>query len=76
MRISFFGDGENNITYSLALAASLLGMHFVASSPRGYRMNRSIAAHAHRCAGESGGPIGVSRTVSETVSSYRQIVLA
>jgi ornithine carbamoyltransferase len=57
LRIAYFGDSENNITHSLALAAGLLGMHFVTCSPPGYWMNRSIATLARTCASESGGTI-------------------
>lgn len=62
LRIAYFGDSENNITHSLALAAGLLGMHLVTCSPRGYWMNRSIAALARCYAAESGG------TITETES--------
>ncbi len=57
LRMCFFGDSENNIVHSLALAAGLLGMHFLTCSPRGYWMDRSIAAQARRYAAQSGGTI-------------------
>lgn len=57
LRLAFFGDSENNIVHSLALAASLLGMHFVTCSPRGYWMDRSVATLARRYAAQTGGTI-------------------
>lgn len=57
IKLAYFGDGENNVTHSLALAAGLLGMHFVAASPRGYWMKEEVAAHAQGLCRASGGTV-------------------
>lgn len=42
LKIAYLGDSGNNITHSLALASSILGMDFMTASPNGYWMNKSI----------------------------------
>ncbi|TSC86565.1 MAG: ornithine carbamoyltransferase [Parcubacteria group bacterium Gr01-1014_8] len=57
LKVAFIGDGENNVTHSLALISGLLGMHFVTASPKGYWMNKGIVAQAKKFAAKSGGSI-------------------
>jgi len=42
LKLAFVGDGENNVTHSLALASGILGMDFVCASPNGYGMNQKV----------------------------------
>lgn len=42
LRIAFVGDGNNNVTHSLALLASRMGAFFVCASPKGYFMNKEV----------------------------------
>jgi ornithine carbamoyltransferase len=55
--IAFVGDGENNITHSLALAAGLMGFHLRVASPKGYGMNAHIVSQAQALAATSGGSV-------------------
>lgn len=57
LRVAFVGDGENNVTHSLALACGLLGMHFVVASPKGYKMNKTITETAKKLAATYGGSV-------------------
>lgn len=57
LRVAFVGDGENNVTHSLALACGLLGMHFVVASPKGYKMNKTITEKAKNLAATYGGSV-------------------
>lgn len=57
LKLAFVGDGENNITHSLALASGLLGIHFSVASPKGYTMLPEVAHHAITLANNSGGSI-------------------
>src|SRR3990167_1226210 len=50
LKIAFIGDGENNVTHSLALACGMLGMHFAVASPKGYEMSNDIAQKAKKLA--------------------------
>lgn len=60
VKLAYVGDGENNVTHSLALASGLLGIHFVCASPKGYAMNRGVVAKAKKLAKTSGGSIAES----------------
>jgi len=42
LKVVFVGDGNNNVTHSLALLASKMGMKFSCASPKGYKMAKSI----------------------------------
>ena len=53
LKIAFIGDGENNVTHSLALACGTLGIHFTVASPKGYGMNKDIAQKAKKLAGQT-----------------------
>lgn len=50
LTVTFVGDGENNVTHSLCLGASLLGMNFKCASPKGYWMNKEIVSKAKKIA--------------------------
>lgn len=49
-KIAFIGDGENNVTHSLALICGMLGIDFVAASPSGYFMNPKVYVAAKQLA--------------------------
>ncbi len=44
LTVAFVGDGENNVTHSLALACSSLGINFRVAAPKGYFMSKEIAS--------------------------------
>jgi len=46
LKIVFLGDGANNVTHSLALMSLMMGSDFTVVSPKGYEMNKKIAAEA------------------------------
>ncbi|MBU1179357.1 ornithine carbamoyltransferase [Patescibacteria group bacterium] len=51
LTLAFVGDGNNNVTHSLALAAALLGVNFRVASPEKHRMKREIYSKAEEIAG-------------------------
>jgi ornithine carbamoyltransferase len=57
LSLAFIGDGENNVTHSLALASGLLGIDFRVASPKGYKMLPEITKKATELAKKSGGKI-------------------
>lgn len=57
LSLAFVGDGENNVTHSLALASSLLGIDFRVASPKGYKMLPEVTREAKVLAKKSGGKI-------------------
>lgn len=46
LKIAYVGDGENNVSHSLALACAVLGINFRCASPKNFWMNRSLAQKA------------------------------
>jgi len=44
--LSYVGDGDNNVTHSLCLGATMLGMTFRCGSPNGYMMDNTIVERA------------------------------
>ena len=40
LKLTFVGDGENNVTHSLALASGILGINFSVAAPKGYWMKK------------------------------------
>lgn len=57
IKLVFIGDGNNNVTHSLCLAASMLGMRFVCSSPKKFTMHPTIIEKAKRIASSTGATI-------------------
>jgi len=54
LKIAYFGDSENNIPHSLALASGILGMNFISASPKGYWMKKEILETAKKSAKKNG----------------------
>jgi len=50
LKITFIGDGNNNVTHSLALLSVMLGNCFICSSPQGYAMKPSVTSQARQIA--------------------------
>lgn len=48
LKIAYVGDGENNVTHSLCLGATMMGMTFACGSPKGYWMNKNIVSKARQ----------------------------
>lgn len=57
LRVAFVGDGNNNVTHSLALACGLLGMHIAVASPKKYMMSREVVETAKAFAKKYGGSV-------------------
>ena len=57
LKVTFIGDGENNVTHSLCLASALLGVTFSCASPNGYSMNKKIVDQAKTVAKKTGASI-------------------
>lgn len=57
LKVAFIGDGDNNVTHSLALACAMLGIHFAVASPDGYEMNPSVQKKAKMISKKTGTKI-------------------
>ncbi|MEK7623617.1 MAG: ornithine carbamoyltransferase, partial [Patescibacteria group bacterium] len=69
LNIAFVGDGNNNVTHSLALAAGMLGLKLHVAAPIGYEMNKDITTQAKIYAQDSGGSITETVDPAEAVHS-------
>lgn len=67
LKLAYLGDGENNVTHSLALASGLLGIHFVAAGPKGYTMKPGVVAQSKEFAKKSGGSVAETHDPKEAV---------
>ncbi len=67
MKLSFIGDGENNVPHSLCLAAALFGAHFICAAPKGYAMRTEIIAKARTIAQKTGAIIEETDNPNEAV---------
>ena len=72
LKLAFVGDG-NNVSHSLMLCASRLGVNFAVATPRGYEPNARIAAKAARYAAESGTEITITNDPAEAVAGAHAV---
>ncbi|KXK10568.1 MAG: Ornithine carbamoyltransferase [Microgenomates bacterium OLB23] len=74
LNVVFLGDGNNNVTHTLCLAAGMLGMHFKVGAPEGYFMDSNIVSRAKKMATESGGSITESSDPNEVVKDADVVI--
>eukprot|EP00040_Diaphanoeca_grandis_P005157 m.31587 g.31587 ORF g.31587 m.31587 type:complete len:314 (-) comp16488_c0_seq1:53-994(-) len=67
LKLAFVGDGNNNITHSLALACATLGMDFSVASPASAMMAKEISQKTHALASNSGSVIVETNNAYEAV---------
>src|SRR4249920_66576 len=72
IRLTYVGDG-NNVCHSLMRIAARFGMHFVASTPRGYEPNVEYVAAAADDAVANGGSVEVVADPVAAVSGARAL---
>lgn len=57
LKIAFVGDGNNNVTHSLALMAVMLGNTIAVAAPKGYEMREEIHQRVEKLATTHGGKL-------------------
>ncbi|MBI2613155.1 MAG: ornithine carbamoyltransferase [Candidatus Levybacteria bacterium] len=67
--LAFVGDGENNVTHSLALASGILGIDFRVASPKGFKMLPQVSEQAKILAKKSKGQITELENPKEAVEN-------
>jgi len=83
LRMSYFGDGANNMAHSLMLGGVTAGVHVTIAAPPGFEPDRGIIAAAEHRAAETGAaitlttdPVGAARgadvLVTDTWTSMGQ----
>ena len=60
LRLSYFGDGANNMAHSLILGGVTAGIHVTIAAPPGFEPDPPIVAAAEQRASETGGSVTVS----------------
>ncbi|GAA2759802.1 ornithine carbamoyltransferase [Actinopolymorpha rutila] len=59
LRLSYLGDGANNMAHSYLLGGATAGMHVRVGTPRGYQPDPAVLAWATELATASGGSVAV-----------------
>jgi len=67
LKVAFVGDGNNNVTHSLALACARLGVTFAVASPMGFEMDKTIADRAKSDARDHGATVTESHDIFKAV---------
>lgn len=64
LKMTFIGDGTNNITNSLMMACSMTGINLTIATPDGYQPDASYRSAAEKIAAKQGSTITVTHDVS------------
>lgn len=60
LRMTYFGDGANNMAHSLMLGGATAGMHVTIAAPHGFEPHPMFVAAAQERAQETGGSVTVT----------------
>ncbi len=74
LKMAFLGDGNNNVTHTLCLAAAMLGMHFSVAAPEGFLMEENILKKAEGIAKTTGSNISQSHNPKEAAQQADVII--
>lgn len=69
LTLAYVGDGENNVSHSLALGCALLGINFSCAAPKEYWMNQRIVNKAKKLGNISGAKILETEKPKEAVKN-------
>jgi ornithine carbamoyltransferase len=74
LRMSYFGDGANNMAHSLMLGGVTAGMHVTVAAPEGFGPDASVVAAAERRAAETGASVAVTTDPAAAASGADVLV--
>jgi ornithine carbamoyltransferase len=74
LRMSYFGDGANNMAHSLMLGGVTAGMHVTVAAPEGFAPDGSFVAAAERRATETGASVAVTADPAAAASGADVLV--
>jgi len=74
LRMSYFGDGANNMAHSLMLGGVTAGMHVTVAAPDGFAPNGAVLAAAERRAAETGASVTVTTDPAAAASGADVLV--
>jgi len=70
LKISYLGDGNNNVAHSMILASAILGADFYSASPKGYFINKKIFKQAKKIANKT------KSQILETIDPKKSVINA
>jgi len=74
LKIAFVGDGNNNVTHSLAQMAVMLGNTIAVATPKGYEMQEEIGTKVEELASTNGGKLLQTNDLEIAVSDADVVV--
>ena len=74
LRMSYFGDGANNMAHSLMLGGVTAGMHVTVAAPEGFAPDGSVVAAAERRAADTGASVTVTADPAAAASGADVLV--
>ncbi|MCK8614977.1 ornithine carbamoyltransferase [Gordonia sp. C13] len=74
LKMTYLGDGANNMAHSLGLGGVTAGMHVTISAPEGFQPDPAIIADTERRAAETGGSVQLVTDPVEAVSGADVLV--
>ena len=72
LRLAFVGDG-NNVSHSLMLTATRLGVNFSIATPRGYEPEAGVVAQAEGLAAISGAQLSITNDPEQAVTGANAV---
>src|SRR5689334_20450679 len=74
LRLSYFGDGANNMAQSLMLGGVTAGVHVTVAAPNGFGPDRSVVVDAERCAAATGASLTLTADPAAAASGADVLV--
>jgi len=74
LRLSYFGDGANNMAHSLMLGGVTAGLHVTVAAPDGFAPDPSVLAAAERRAASVGASVTVTADADEAAKGADVLV--
>ncbi len=65
LKLTYFGDGANNMAHSLMLGGATAGMHVTVAAPDGFNPDPTVIQDARERAAETGGSVRTTTSADE-----------
>lgn len=74
LKIAFVGDGNNNVTHSMALMSAMMGSEFVCASPKGFEMRPEVVKEGKGLAKKHAGAVSQTTDITAAVNGADVVV--
>jgi ornithine carbamoyltransferase len=68
-KLTFIGDGSNNMAHSLLEGCALVGMDVTIATPKAYQPNTQILENVHKIAAQTGSKVVITDNVKEAATN-------